>query len=241
MKYFLAFVLLIFSAYLGFAQFSNYQIAYRMKIYNSGIFYLNYQREPYPETYGIRYDGSIAVGRTFSPNYEQYENIIFFKSNGGQNIIYDRAHSREFYTNMEKIDSIIFTDDHTLTIKGVHFKKEYDYWGKETIFTNKITEEITITYSTLEMARIRMYYDWNISEIIGKEVPQNKLEGQTESFIEPIEKRDNKYFLFKFWDRYVIVDSSGFSSRYVYITLTAVHNTTFDEYFIFVETYTGDH
>jgi hypothetical protein len=110
---------------------------------------------------------------------------------------------------MDKIDSIIFTDNCTLTIRGSHVKNEYDYWGKEIIFTNKITDEITIKYSTYEMERIRRNYDWDISKLIGKEVPRNVREGQTESFLHPIDQKENKYFLFKFWDRYVIETYTG--------------------------------
>jgi hypothetical protein len=241
MRYFLALIFLVFSSYLGFTQFSDYRIAYRIRIYNNGIYYFNYQREPYPETYGIRYDDFLATGNIYSPNYEQYENIIFFKSYGGRNIIYDRAHSRVFYTDMDNIDSVIFTDNHTLTIRGFHIKEEYDYWGRKTIFLNKITEEITITYGNLEMERISWYYDWNISELIGKEIPKNEIEGQTESFIYPLEQEGNRYFLFNFWDRYVIVDCTQLLTRYSIIkNIIAMYNTTFDQYFIFVDAYSGD-
>jgi hypothetical protein len=136
MRYFLFVIFIFFSNYFGFAQFSDYRIAHRMRVYNNGIYYLNYQREPEPSTYGIRYDDSLRTGSAFSPNYEQYENIIFFKSRGGRNIIYDRAYSRVFETDMENIDSIIFTDDHTLTIRGFHIKQEYNYWGDKVMFTN---------------------------------------------------------------------------------------------------------
>jgi hypothetical protein len=241
MKYFLVLAFLLSSNYFGFAQFDDYRIAYRMRVYDNGIFYLSYQREPEPSTYGIRYDGFLRQGSSFSPNYEQYESIIFFKSNGGKNIIYDRAYSRVFETDMENIDSIIFTDDHTLTIRGSHIKKEYDYWGREVMFTNKITEEITITYTGSEITRIRHYYDFNVSGLIGKKVPRNEMEGQPELFIYPIEQQGSKYFLFYFWDRYVVVDCTGFRSHYDFLNLVAVYNTTFDEYYIFVDSYAGDH
>jgi hypothetical protein len=241
MRYFMVAIFLLFSNYFGFAQFNDYRIAYRMKVYGNGIYYLSYQREPEPSTYGIRYDDSLRPGSTFSPNYEQYENIIFFRSGGGRNIIYDRAYSRVFETDMENIDTIIFTDDHTLTIRGFHIKEEYDYWGRKVMFTNKITEEITITYTSAEITRIRLYYDWDISGLIGKEVPRNETEGMPELFTHPIEQQDNKYFLFHFWDRYVVVDCTGFRSHYDFINLVAVYNTTFDEYYIFVQSYAGDH
>jgi hypothetical protein len=234
MRYFLAVIFLFFSNYFGFAQFDDYRIAYRMRVYNNGFYYLSYQRNPDPSIYGIRIDGFLRTGNSFSPNYEQYENIIFIRSGGGKNTIYDLAHHKVFETNMENIDSIIFTDDHTLTIRGFHTKKEYHY------FTNKITEEITITYGSLERERIRRYYDWNIAELIGKEVPRNGAEGQPELFLHPIEQEDS-CFLFHFWDRYVIVDCTGFKPHYDFMNIVAVYNTTFDEYYIFVESYAGDH
>jgi hypothetical protein len=91
------------------------------------------------------------------------------------------------------------------------------------------------------MVRIRLYYDWNVSGLIGKEVPRNEKEGQSDLFLYPVEQQDNKYFLFYFWDRFVVVDCSGFRSHYDFMNLMAVYNSTFDEYFIFVDSYAGDH
>jgi hypothetical protein len=245
MRYFLVFIFFLFVNNFGFTQFNDYRIAYRIRVHNVGIFLFSYQREPVPSTYGIRFDDFIRTGTIFSPNYEQYENIIFFRSREGKNIIYDRAYSRVFFTDMDNIDSVIYTDDHTLTIRGFHIKEEYDYWGREIIFTNKITEEITITYTSHEMERIRRYNEWNISDHIGMEIPKNKQEGQTDLFISPIAQESDRYFLFKLWDNYVIIDCTqlfeppriAFQRYNVVMTPIVVYNNIFDEYFIFIEAY----
>ena len=77
--------------------------------------------------------------------------------------------------------------------------------------------------------------------MIGKEIPKNKIEGNKEFFIDPIASEDRKYFLFRFFGRYVLFDFTRFNEYYDYIYISATYNKSFDRYFIFVDYYKGDH
>jgi hypothetical protein len=77
--------------------------------------------------------------------------------------------------------------------------------------------------------------------MIGREIPKNELEGRSESFFSPIASEDNKYFLFNFFGRNIVFDLTTFRPSYDSIHTSAIYNTTFDEYYVFIEYFKGEH
>jgi len=205
----------------------------RVNVWYSGLYHVSKQRSP--DLRHIIYD-DFHSSETFIHSYQQYENILFFRNiNGKKNLILDGNRGRWLYTYMDTIDSIVFTDKNTITIKGSHTVKNRDWeWS------NKISEEITYKINNYSFS----YLNYNVPDsMIGKEIPQNKQEGNEELFFEPIEIRDNKQFIFYFkeYNIYCNFDLSQFREPYDYVNIKAIYNTTFDMYFIFISTYKSDH
>jgi len=205
----------------------------RVKVWYSGLYHVSKQRSP--EFRHIIYDDGYS-GETFIHSYQQYENILFFRNNrGNKNLIVDGILGRYFYTDMDTIDSIVFTDKYTITIKGSHTVKNRD-WG----WSNTISEEITYKINNTGFS----YLDVNVPDsMIGKEIPQNKQEGKEELLFDPVDIKDNKQFIFYFkeYNIYYNFDLSQFKEPYDYVDIKAIYNTTHDEYYIFINTYAGDH
>ena len=240
MKYLFVLILFLISNGFGFAQFRDYRPYSKEYIYWPGVYHFSKQKsEPYNYYFGnIFRPGSYL---TDPPEYEQYENILFFKNKGGKNLIYDKINHWCIHTDIDNIDSIVFKDPYSITIKGSHTITGNNYWNnRSTIeWVNTISEEINIVIYNI---KTNIYHKINVTdEMIGKEIPRNKLEGKSESFFPPVASEDNKYFLFKLFGRNVVFDFTQYKQHYDYIYIFAIYNTTFDEYYIFVDSYAGDH
>jgi len=179
----------------------------------------------------IHFLSTVYYNEVFNFEYDQYENILFFKSNSGNNIIYYPFYHYEICTNIENIDSIVFSDLNNITIKGSH-KKE----GKKSHFFGSV-EDIEVKWVNTIREEIVMTYISNVTdEMIGKEIPKNKNEGRKESFFNPIARsKDEKYFLFNFFGRNVVFVFNEYIAEYIKINISAIYNKSLDKYFIFVD------
>jgi hypothetical protein len=127
MKFVCILIFLTIPGFFGFTQGGNYRIAFTEKIWHDGLCHVSRRRSE--ENRHIIYEDFVYATIPFSHNYEQYENILFFKSSGGSgNIIWVRINFNVILANIESVDSIIFTDKNTITIKGFHTVDLKPYW-----------------------------------------------------------------------------------------------------------------
>jgi hypothetical protein len=212
------------------------------KIITPGIYYCFKQKSPSAKYYNYLYIGSRSYNSTaYYPEYAQYENIIFFKGkgNGRENLIYDYINGILIDTEIDNIDSIVFSNFDEITIKGSHTHEDIHTWNnwKQHEWKKITREEISIKYDIPGHRLNDNYYNKIdvTEEMIGKEIPQKEFEGKSESFFGYLESEENKYFVFEIFERYVIFDFTKFEYYYDEIIISAIYNKTIDEYFIFVD------
>jgi hypothetical protein len=222
---------------------NDYRQYQREYIYNRGIY--EYARQKSDKN--IHYFDIISRRRLFSyyTEYDQYKNIIFFKAKYEKNFIYDLINNIIIDTEIDNIDSMVFSDFDEITIKGSHTYEDIREWNnrKEHEWRKITREEIRIKYDVPEQRlNDNIYYKIDVTKkMLNKKIQINEFEGRKTSFFEPIASDDKKYFLFKLFGRYVVFDFTQFKEYYDYIYISAIYNKTFDQYFIFVDYYKGDH
>jgi hypothetical protein len=239
------FILLFIICNKVFAQFNDYKPYQREYIYSRGIYV--YARQKSDKN--IHYTWFISFSETFtySPEYEQYNNIIFFKESSGKNLIYDRINNIRIDTEIDNIDSIVLSNFDEITIKGSHTYENIRTWNnrKEHEWRKITREEIRIKYDIPgQKFNDSIYYKIDVTkEMLNKEIKKNELEGRKDDIIKPIKSENNKHFLFNFFGRNVVFDFSKYKDSYTDIYISAIYNITFDLFFIFVDSrdYRGDH
>jgi hypothetical protein len=233
---------LFFSGNNIFAQFDNYRIDQKIEI-RYGLYEVrlkNNRLDLHPLI--IPYEWFAYSVSEYIAGYEQYGDILFFKNKSFEkNMIYDKLGNEIVESNIDKIESVVFVEQNKLIINGYYtvnrrgFKitnmdDEYRFNDYNTII-KEVNEQMTISYINRNTQK----------EIIGQYIQQNSKEGQSELFIYPIERKGKNQFLFNLFGKNIQIDCSNYRIDYDSINVTIVYNTLYNSYFLFVDSYKGDH